>query len=220
MYRTIIVSLCVIFMGLTYEASSSEDLELKSENFALVVMVSKDVGDAFYAELGKPHFKRALWDGDDYHVTVGFVENVSGRDKAAFKSHFNGFLSGLIGEGLNFKIADVGLIKGVFFSLEEIAAASDKLFVPGSAPHVVAVPEDKRPFEVLNEQLAQELSTYLDGKYKLNDLTGPETFVPHITLGARAGVGGEVAVEAVNATLTSLQVLKGRELRLNTILIS
>ena len=93
MIKKIIPFLYVLCLGV-YEISASDPTveELTPENFALMVMVSRDVGDAFYAELNKPHFKRALWDGDDYHVTVGFVENVNGPDKAAFKSHFSSFL--------------------------------------------------------------------------------------------------------------------------------
>ncbi|MBY0280851.1 MAG: hypothetical protein K2W94_01705 [Alphaproteobacteria bacterium] len=219
MIKKIIPFLYVLCLGIC-AVSASDPEELKSESFALMVMVSKDVGDAFYDELGKPHFKRALWDGDDYHVTVGFVENVSGLDKAAFKSHFNGFLSSAVEEGLTFKVSEVGLIKGVFFSSEEVTAASGILFAPGSTSHVVVVPEDAKSFQNINKRLNEELSRYLDGRYKLNEFTCPETFVPHITLGARAGVDAEVSVDKVDETLTSLEFLKGRELVLNTILIS
>ncbi len=178
---------------------------IQTENLGIMGQLqSSRRGDEIYeAYLEKHNMQRRAYPGDDYHVTLGFVEKVLKEDVGLFKNHIKSILE----ESL----------KGLVFKFGTSSTLASK------NPFVVAFP-DQETHEILckiNRVLLvaiQEFNTLYSRSYSLNELTEPEIFVPHMSLNGRYGI--EILPSNISHVLTSInREMVGIEIPIDSLVI-
>lgn len=148
---------------------------IQTENLGIMAQLqSLEVGDVIYATyLQKYNMNRRSYPGDDYHVTLGFVEKVAKEDVDLFKDHI--------------KTVVEDSLKDLVFKIGACSTLASK------NPFVVAFP-DRETHETLckiNRVVSLAIEAFNarhSRSYSLNELTQPDIFVPHMSLNGRYGI--------------------------------
>jgi hypothetical protein len=153
--------------------------------------------------LRKHNLKRISYPGDDYHVTLGFVENVDKTHVQLFKVHVKYYINDLL-KGLKFKFGTCSTLASKY-------------------PFIVAFPSEEthKTLCAINKVLhsAIEIFNALHStKYALNELTHPDIFVPHLSLNGQ--YGKEVSPPDISKVIQSInQDLRNIEIPIDILVI-
>lgn len=177
----------------------------QTENLGIMAQLgSSSLGDQIYEPALKKHkLKRISYPGDDYHVTLGFVEKVDKIHVELFKEHIKSYIEDLVKE-LKFKFGTCSTLASKY-------------------PFLVAFPSEETHIALcaINNVLhiaIQIFNTRHSTNYVLNELTHPDIFVPHMSLNGQ--YGKEVSPSDISAVIKSInQDLQNVEIPINTLVI-
>lgn len=154
--------LCLIFIFISHMAYAKK--------IAIFLYVSEEQGNYIYDNYTKDlGFERKLSIGKfkdiEYHVTLGFIENVKTCDAKELKSKIYSELKPLIND-ISFKFGAASMLGK-------------------NIPYIVAIPLNIETFKNLNSQINKSLIEFKDNIYNLSEFTRSDYYIPHLSLNAK-----------------------------------
>ncbi|MFN7038908.1 MAG: hypothetical protein ACK4OM_05025 [Alphaproteobacteria bacterium] len=174
-----------------------------AKNIAIFLYTSEECGDKIYEQFTKSYgFERKFnfnHKNFEYHVTLGFIENVEDSDIKELKTEIKNLLKFHIKDEMYFQFGVLSMLgKGT--------------------PYIVALPKNGIDFIKLNNEINNFVSSYKNSKYKMSDFTQKDNYIPHLSLNAK--LHKNIKAQALYETFTNLNhTIDGYSLPLSKLVI-